>query len=77
MSQAFEVTDEDLEIVLSRNGKWPLSDDEFFKIQNSLDYQQIEKAALMLDDLDEQTTSAYAEIELQLKENGFIWALLF
>jgi hypothetical protein len=72
MSQAFEVTDEDLEIVLSRNGKWPLSDDEFFKIQNSLDYQQIEKAALMLDDLDEQTTSAYAEIELQLKENGFI-----
>lgn len=72
MSQAFEVTDEDLENVLSRNGKWPLSDDEFFKIQNSLDYQQIEKAALMLDDLDEQTTSAYAEIELQLKENGFI-----
>lgn len=72
MSLSFEVTDEDLEIVLSRNGKWPLSDEEFFKIQNSLDYQQIEKAALMLDDLNEQTTSAYAEIELQLTENGFI-----
>jgi len=61
-----------MEIVLSRNGKWPLSDEEFFKIQNSLDYPQIEKAALMLDDLAEHTTSAYAEIELQIKVNGFI-----
>lgn len=67
MSYAFEVTSEDVETVLQRNSV-PFSEDMVNTVIDQLDFEQIEKAALMYDDMDEQVTSAYAEMELQLKE---------
>lgn len=67
MSYAFEVTAEDVETVLQRNSV-PFSEDMVNTVIDQLDFDQIEKAALMCDDMDDQVTSAYEEIELQLKE---------
>lgn len=67
MSYAFEVTAEDVETVLQRNSV-PFSEDMVNTVIDQLDFDQIEKAALMCDDVDDQVESAYEEIELQLKE---------
>lgn len=72
MSMAFQVTDEDIDSILVKSGKSPADELLLIRIMDSLDHDQITKAALYMDDLDEQTTSAHEEIELQLKELGFI-----
>ena len=65
MSLAWETTVEDVENVLTRMGRERI---DALKIHNSLDMYAIEKAALLGDDMEEQTESASAEIERQIKE---------
>lgn len=65
---AFEVTVEDVQIVLDQMG---LDDDAetVFDDEISLEADRIENAALAENDLDSQTTAAHNEIELIIKEN--------
>ena len=66
MSNAFEITNDDVENVLSRNNV--KSNTILVKsIFDILDHGLIEKAALYGDDIEEQTEYAYKEIESQLK----------
>lgn len=71
MSYAFEVTADDVATVLERNSV-PSHEEMVNTVIDQLDFDQIEKAALMCDDMDDQVTSAYAEMELQLKELNII-----
>lgn len=64
MCTAFEITTDDVEIVLRRMGRTDDPDEIF----DQLDCGAIEKAALYGDDMDEQTRYAYEEIETQIKE---------
>ncbi len=72
MSFAFEVTTDDILIVLNRNGKAVTAQEELDAIHSSLDFNRIEKDILYYDDLDEQTDAAYKSIEAQLKESGVL-----
>jgi NifB/MoaA-like Fe-S oxidoreductase len=65
---AFQVTVEDVQIVLDRMG---LSHDaeKVFDDEISLEADRIENAALMENDLDSQTDAAHDEIEAIIREN--------
>jgi len=69
MSNAWETTTDDVENVLRNNG---IEDHEMNEekieelIDFRLDHDGIEKEALRGEDMDEQTTFAYAEIKRQL-----------
>lgn len=70
MSQAWETTPEDVNnVIRNRFGKVPNAA-MIAKVHNDLDHAAIEKAALYGDDIDQQTTYAYDEIEKQIKENS-------
>ena len=68
MSLAFEITEEDIQNVLTRNK----AEGNPNAILDLLDMAAIEKAALYGDDIDDQTEYAYQEIEKQLHENGVL-----
>lgn len=68
MSLAFEITEEDIKNVLSRNK----SGGDPQLILPYLDMGAVEKAALYGDDIDDQTEYAYQEIERQLHEKGIL-----
>jgi hypothetical protein len=69
---AWEVTDDDIELVLQRHGKD--DPDTFDKASQLLDGEdgRIEKAALAYTDFDDQTSSALDEIENILIENKIL-----
>lgn len=78
MSNAFEVTEDDVANVLSSNQLGtPLQPgqtieslaEEHFP---NLDFELIEEAALMGDDLDEKTDYANDEIARQLRDSGIL-----
>jgi len=71
MSNAFEVTTDDVLIVVHRMGK-KISGDKAHEIHNALDHYKIEDEALRANDLDTQTDAAYDEIERQIKEKGLL-----
>ena len=78
MSQAFEVTDEDVANVLASNPlEIPLAPGETLEARAAelfelLDFGEIEDAALYGDTLDEQTDYANDEIARQLREGGIL-----
>ena len=65
---AFQVTADDVQNVLNIHN---LSHDAD-EIHGSLDFDEIEEAAMWGDDLTEQTNYACQEIEKQLKEMGIL-----
>jgi hypothetical protein len=71
MSLAFEITQDDVENVFRKNNK------DFTEVQideafDALDFDAIEKTALIELDFDDQVTAALLEIELQLKDQGLL-----
>lgn len=71
MSLAFEVTPDDVENVFIRNNI-SASPEKISDAFDSLDYDEVERAALSEIDFDDQVTAALLEIENQLKEEGFL-----
>jgi hypothetical protein len=67
MSLAWEVTEEDVEIVLKRN-RVQVSNSTLSEWHSSLDCDKIEKVVLSCVDFDAQCDAALNEIEEQLKE---------
>lgn len=65
MTNAFEITPEDVVNVMRKHGK-NISEAEAEVLFSALDLGEIESAALYGDDLDEQTALAYDEIARQL-----------
>jgi hypothetical protein len=66
MSNAWETTSEDVLNVIHRMGKKATSE-QVEQIHDDLDHYEIECEALRGDDMDEQTESAYVEIERQIR----------
>jgi hypothetical protein len=71
MSNAFEVTPDDVLNVVHRMGK-KISEEKCHEIHDALDHFKIEDEALRANDLDAQTDAAYDEIERQIKENKLL-----
>lgn len=71
MSMAWEVTVEDVEIVLERNGIIK-TEEEISEIHDGLDCDEVEDVVLSYTDFDEQCDAALDEIERQLKADGVI-----
>lgn len=68
MMTSFKTTLDDLTKVLERNNI-PTQDVDFvISIFDELDLEQIHKAAQLMESPEDQKASAYAEIELQIKE---------
>jgi len=72
MALLFQITEDDIQRVFKKNCTRPIDDNLLIDIMRSLDYDHIAKAIACMDTFEDQTISAYAEIELQLQELGFI-----
>jgi hypothetical protein len=73
MTNAWEVTKEDVLIVLSRHNKAKSVDDAIVgQAYDMLDCDMVEDAALTYIGVEKQQASALAEIEDQLMEDGFV-----
>jgi len=74
MSNAWEVTDDDIVIVLSKHGKKPEEIDLIFNddVDTIMDYSEIEEAILHYTDIDDQTECSYSEIEDILIAEGIL-----
>jgi hypothetical protein len=73
MSRAWETTEEDLRLVLQRH--FIAAGESTIEKANDLvnaQSERVEKAALVYDDMDDQTASAHDEIEKILIESGII-----
>lgn len=68
MSMAWEVTVEDIEIVLRRNNNTK-TQKEIFEIYDKIDCDDVESVVLDYTDFDDQVNAALNEIERQMKEN--------
>ena len=68
MSQAWEVTEEDVQTVLDKHGIQKQAEDVFDSVNPNI----VEDAALNGDDMDEQVNYALQSIEEQLMEDGVI-----
>lgn len=71
MSNAFEINFDDVMMVLRKHNIEEHYDD-IEVIFEQLDYDAVEKAALYFLEMENQTTSAYDEIENQLMQLGII-----
>ena len=75
MSNAFEITEDDVFTILSAHGLVRDADDEIVATAfSALDFDIIEDFALAGDSMGEQTEYAYAAIEDMLIEEGIISA---
>lgn len=75
MSNSWETTGEDIETVLIRFGSEvanEASTDDIEQILMHLNFDKIEAAALLGDSMDDQTTSAFDEIERQIREDKLL-----
>jgi hypothetical protein len=68
---AFEITSEDVQTVATQHGV-ELTDEQAEGILDQLDLDAIVKGLLHYCDMDEQTTSAYDDIEDHLLQQGVI-----
>lgn len=68
MGMAFGISVDDVSAVLAKMGRETSDESLLESLLGQLDTYKIEKAALYGNDIDEQTTYAYQEIETQLKE---------
>lgn len=71
MSTAWEVTTDDVANVLRAHGA-AVSDGRLEQIVDELDHDEIGKGVLYYTDMDEQTQSAYSDIEDHLMRTGAI-----
>lgn len=71
MSMAWEVTVDDVETVLERNGI-KKTEQEISEIHDGLDCDEVEEVVLSYTDFDDQVDAALDEIERQLKADGVI-----
>lgn len=71
MSYAFEVTIDDIQIVFAKHNIL-LSDQEASEVLDALDLDAVESAALIYDDMNDQTDAAHREIEKQAKTDGYL-----
>ena len=71
MSNAWEVTDDDITQVLDKHGV-AATDDKLTECHRELNSAEVEKAALCGLDIQEQMEYALDEIEMQLKLAGII-----
>ena len=71
MSMAWEVTVDDVETVLERNGI-KKTEQEISVIHDGLDCDEVEEVVLSYTDFDDQVDAALDEIERQLKADGVI-----
>lgn len=71
MSMAWEVTVDDVEIVLERHGI-KKTEEEISDIHDGLDFDEIEDAVLSYTMNDSQYSAMFDEIENQLMEDGVI-----
>lgn len=71
MSMAWEVTVDDVEIVLERHGI-KKTEEEISDIHDGLDCDEVEEVVLSYTDFDDQVDAALDEIERQLKADGVI-----
>lgn len=71
MSMAWEVTVDDVETVLKRNGIVK-TEEEISDIHDGLDCDEVEEVVLSYTDFDDQVDAALDEIERQLKADGVI-----
>jgi len=71
MSLGWEVTEEDVMIVLERHNVIKTAD-EISVIYDSIDPDEVEEAVMAYIDFDDQVEAALKEIELQLREHGII-----
>jgi hypothetical protein len=73
MSFAWEVTDDDIAVVLKRHGVCdPGTADRARELCRDVEADRIEKAVLAYNDFDEQVSSALDEIENILFEEGIV-----
>lgn len=66
MSNFFEVTTDDIIIIVARMGK-NIDVEKASELMDELDFQEIENAAASEIELEDQTSQVYKEIENQLK----------
>jgi len=71
MSNAFEITPDDVLNVIHRMGK-KIDDDKCEEIHNELNLPLVEHEALKALNLEEQTEAAYQEIERQIREDDLL-----
>lgn len=71
MSYAFEITLDDIQIVFA-NHNISLSDQEAAEVLDVLDLDAVESAALIYDDMNDQTDAAHREIEKQAINDGHL-----
>jgi len=71
MSNAFEITPDDILNVVHRMGK-KITGEKCNDLLESLDQFKIENEALRANDLETQTDYAYQEIERQIKEGNLL-----
>jgi len=71
MSTAWEVTEEDVFIVLEAH-KIQVSNTRLSKIHDELDFDEIEKCVLSHNSFEEQCDASFDEIKRQLIESGVI-----
>jgi len=74
MSNAWEVTNDDIEHVLSEHGKSQEEINEMLMgvVIDAMDYSRVEKAILHYTDMDDQIQCSYSEIEDILMEDKVI-----
>lgn len=66
--QAFEITIEDLLNVIEQQGR-TATQEKALEMFQEIDFDAVTEAAFFYDDTEEQTRSAYEEIEIQLRDN--------
>ncbi len=66
--QAFEIITEDLLNVIEQQGR-TATQEQVQEMFEEIDFDAVTEAALFYDDMEEQTRSAYEEIEIQLRDN--------
>jgi len=71
MSNAFEITPDDVYIVALCMGK-KIDEDKCEEIHDELDHELVEHEALKALDMEQQTEAAYQEIERQIREDNLL-----
>lgn len=71
MSMAFGISEEDI-LAVAANAGQPMPEAKASDVFDQIDADEVEKAALYFDDMDEQTGAAHEEIRRQLVELGHL-----
>ncbi len=72
MSQAWEITLEDIRTILCEHDAEDQSDEECEQILDEIDADNVESAVLQFTDFDDQVSASSCELEDQMIEIGYI-----